>query len=693
MSLMLFAIIAGFIVVIMGGAIMLFSQLYKKVEQGKALIVNTMAAEPDVTFTGRHVLPVFHRSETMDISVKTIEIDRRGKEGLICRDNVRADIKVAFFVRVNKTAEDVLKVAQMIGCVRASDQATLEELFNAKFSEALKTVGKQLDFVDLYTQREQFKDQIIQVIGRDLNGYVLEDAAIDFLEQTPITSLDEHNILDAQGIRKITELTAIEHVKTNFSSNNEKKLITKQNVETQEAILELQRQQADAEAKQKREIANIQAREAAEIAKVQAEEKLRAETARLKTAEAIEVQTENKQREVEVAAKNRERVVGVETERVEKDRALEAIAREREVELLRIDKEKALEVQRKEIQEVIRQRISVERAVAEEEEAIKALRVVEEAKRTKEAQVIGAEAKASEGLIAQTRAAEASETAAKFKARERIHLAEAELEAADKHASAQVRLAEGSQAQAAAAGLASARVREAEAVAHEKYGLADAKVVFERMQAEARGKEANASAIEQVGLAEAKVLREKGDATASAVEKQLTAEAAGLAEKAKSMKALDQAGRGHEEFRLKLEKAKAVELAELAMQQSVAEAQARVLAEAFKSANIDIVGGDGMFFDRMINAISMGKAADGVIKGSENAQTLLKDYLSGAKSLPADLKDVLMEPRLSSADVQSLSLAAVLGKLIVETEDTGTRDGLRSLLEKAKSLGLADKSS
>jgi uncharacterized membrane protein YqiK len=48
----------------------------------------------------------------MDISLKTIEIDRRGQEGLICKDNIWADIKVAFFVRVNKSPEDVIRVAQ-----------------------------------------------------------------------------------------------------------------------------------------------------------------------------------------------------------------------------------------------------------------------------------------------------------------------------------------------------------------------------------------------------------------------------------------------------------------------------------------------------------------------------------------------------------------------------------------------------
>ena len=134
--------------------------MFRKVEQGKALIVSKVR-RVDVTFTGAVVLPVLHKAEIMDISVKTIEIARTGREGLICRDNIRADIRITFFVRVNKTTEDVIKVAQAIGTTRASSETTLQELFSAKFSEALKTVGKQLDFVDLYTKRNEFRDQII----------------------------------------------------------------------------------------------------------------------------------------------------------------------------------------------------------------------------------------------------------------------------------------------------------------------------------------------------------------------------------------------------------------------------------------------------------------------------------------------------------------------------------------------------
>jgi uncharacterized membrane protein YqiK len=601
MEMLVILVGAGLLLFVLFITALMIAKFYRKVEQGKALIVNKMKAEPEVTFTGATVLPIIHKAEVMDISVKTIEIDRRGKEGLICRDNIRADIKVTFFVRVNKTIEDVIKVAQSIGCARASDPRTLEELFSAKFSEALKTVGKQLDFVDLYTKRDEFRDAIVNLIGRDLNGYVLEDAAIDFLEQTPLAALDPLNILDAQGIRKITELTAAENVRTNQFTNHERKAIKKQDVEAAEAIFELERQEADAKAKQQREIESVKARELAELQKIQAEERLRSEQARITTDEAVAIAEENKKRQIEVAEKNRERVIGVETERVEKDRMIEAVARERAVELAQIEKEKALEVERKLIQDVIRERVAVERTVVEEQERIKSVQVLEEAKRNREAVVIAAEAEAQEALVKDIKAAEAAEQAATHHAKERVTLAEAELEAADREARAKIRLAEGTQAEAAASGLAEAKVKEADAIASEKHGLALIRV-----------KEADAQAVAKLGAAEASVLREKA-----------FAEAQGIQEKAASLKQLDPASREHEEYRLRIDNERLLGMETIRVRQAVEEAKARILGVALENANIDIVGGDGQFLDRIVNSISTGKGVEAFLKESETAQAVL----------------------------------------------------------------------
>jgi uncharacterized membrane protein YqiK len=608
------AVIIGAVLLLMALFVVgvMIAKFYRKVEQGKALIVNKMKADPEVTFTGATVLPIIHKAEVMDISVKTIEIDRRAKDGLICRDNIRADIKVTFFVRVNKTVEDVIKVAQSIGCVRASDHTTLEALFSAKFSEGLKTVGKQLDFVDLYTKRHEFRDAIINLIGRDLNGYVLEDAAIDYLEQTPIVNLDPMNILDAQGIRKITELTSSEHVRTNEFQNTELKLTKKQDVEAAEAILELDRQQADATAKQQREIESVRAREAAELKKIQAEERLRAEAARIATDEAVAVAEQNKQRQIEVATKNRERVVGIETERVEKDRMLEQVTRERAVALSQIEKEKALEVEKKAIQDVIRERVVVERSVVEEQERIKTVVMVEDAKRNREAVIIAAEAEAQERLVKDIKAAEAAEQASVHQAKERVTRAEAELEAADREAKAKIRMAEGTLAQDAAPGLAEAKVKEADAIATEKQGMAQVRV-----------REAQAGAMQKVGAAEASVLRDKALAEAQGIQEKLVAEANGIEKKAAAMKELDTASREHEEFRLRIETERLLGTESIRARQAVEEAKAQILGTALQNAKIDIVGGDGQFLDRIVNSVGMGKSIDAFLAESETAKAVM----------------------------------------------------------------------
>ena len=228
----------GFVVIVMGAAF-LASNFYRKVGPEEAIVRSGMGGLKAITGAGIGVIPVIHRWEQMDLSVKRIEIKRKGEQGLICKDNMRADIEVAFFVRVNNTREDILQVAQALGCKRASEQAALIELFDAKFSEALKTVGKHFNFVELYLERDKFKEEILKVIGTDLNGYVLDDCAIDYLEQTPLEMMNPQNILDAEGIKKITDLTAREFILANDITREKEKTVKKQDVEAREAILEL----------------------------------------------------------------------------------------------------------------------------------------------------------------------------------------------------------------------------------------------------------------------------------------------------------------------------------------------------------------------------------------------------------------------------------------------------------------------
>ncbi|WP_114783494.1 flotillin family protein [Botryobacter ruber] len=686
------------------GIIAFVIKMYQKAIQGEAL-VRTGLGDTKVSFSGMFVVPVIHKLEVMDITLKTIVIARTGSEGLICKDNLRADIKVNFFLRVNKTPEDVVQVAQSIGCKRASDHAALEGLFDAKFSEALKTVGKHFDFVELYQAREEFKRQILQTIGTDLNGYILDDCAIDYLEQTPLTNLNENNILDAEGIKKIIDLTAKQKVQANLIEREKEKTIKKQNVEAQETILELEKQLAENEEKQRREIANIKARENAEMEKVRQEERLKAEKARIQTDEEVKIAEQNRDRQVLVAERSKERTDAVETERVQQARALEANERERIVALAQIEKEKAIEEERKNIQSIIRERVTVEKAVVEEQEKIKDTVAFAEADRVKSVAIKNAEKEAEEALVKEIKSAEAARQAAEFRAKQLLIDAEAEQASATNRAQAIKLMAEAEAKQAAALGLSEAQVMEAKAHARQLEGEAEAMVIAAKAKAQAE-------ADEKVGLVAAKVAKERGIADASVVEnlaaaeekrglaearvagEKFTVDAKGIEEKAEAMRKLDGVGKEHEEFKLRLEKDKSIELAQINIQKDIAASQAEVIAEALKAAKIDIVGGETMFFDQIVGSITKGKQVDRLVSNSNVLEsvkdTFFKADSHGHVDFKANLQRFVNQFGMDTEDVRNLSVSALLLKMM-QHADEHTLSTLKQLTTTATAMGIADK--
>ncbi|MBL9176367.1 MAG: hypothetical protein JNL10_22680, partial [Verrucomicrobiales bacterium] len=99
--LILFLILIG--LVVLAGFVVL---CVRKIHPGKAGISVGLGGLR-VAFDYMIRLPIVQNFEEMDISVKKLEIHRKGKDGLVCKDNIRADISVAFYIRVEATEESV----------------------------------------------------------------------------------------------------------------------------------------------------------------------------------------------------------------------------------------------------------------------------------------------------------------------------------------------------------------------------------------------------------------------------------------------------------------------------------------------------------------------------------------------------------------------------------------------------------
>ena len=703
-------------------------------------------------------VPILQQLQIMDLSVKKLEVVRKSKDGLICEDNIRADIEVVFYVRVNDEKSevdgktdfhDIKTVATQVGCERASEIELLKQLFEAKFSEALKSAGKKMQFEKLYTDRIPFRQEIIDTIGSDLNGYTLEDVAIDYLEQTPLDAHDPNNVLDSVGRAKIVELTAQMEEKENQRKVNLAEEINKQNTAKQETIneqnrnMELQIKNKDIEtevaqreldrtneqhlAAQTREVEVTKAEESAITEKSVQEARKESENARLNTEEDVEVRTVQKDRSVQEARVNLDKdLLRLEEEKKESGQQAE-VDRERRVGLSTQEKEAAiiaaafgvaeskagLEAKEKEVTTQHQQRLDVE-ADMSAERARRVLNIEAEARAEADQKrdLIAAQAdydvrqkKADALKYEDVTKAEADKLEAEQTAEQIQITADAEAKASEKRNHAMQQQAEGTAAMQAAAGYAEANVTKAKAEAktvdadaEKALGLAEAAVIEAQGKAsgtakaaegegEAKGIAAKGTAegvsIESKGVAEGKSVEAIRLAEAQGAEKMGLAEALAKTEMAKAIELFNKASQDHEEFRLQLDKDKDVELADINIKKDIADAQARVMGEALKSANIDLVGGEQDFFDRVVSSVSQGKVVDRLVDNSQTITDVKNTFFNGDPDhLKNKLAGWIKASGLKSEDVKNLTISALLASMVSKTEDNSLR-GLMRAAEKA----------
>ena len=263
-----FVIGLGVLLVLLLGLVGLFKAFYRKVDQGTALIVNDMSTQPKVHFTGALIIPVLYKAEVMQISLITMQIDRRGKEGLICRDNIRADIEVASSSASTRPEATCCKVAQgrrlrprvgPAGDRRAVRREVLRGAEDGRQAVRLRRAVR--------TSATSSRTRSSRSSARTSTATCSKTWPSTTSSRRRSACWTSNNILDAEGIKKITELTAAQKiVATNELRAEREGRSRSKNVEAREAILALERQLAEAEAQAEARDRDHPAREEAETA-------------------------------------------------------------------------------------------------------------------------------------------------------------------------------------------------------------------------------------------------------------------------------------------------------------------------------------------------------------------------------------------------------------------------------------------
>src|SRR4051812_3420901 len=409
------------------------TRLYRKTSANMAFVRTGMGGVKVVQDGGTLVIPVVHQVIPVSMETMRLNVERRGPHALITKDNLRVDLSAEFYIKVQANGDDILQAARSLGGRNVQPEA-VSDLVEDKLVSALRTVAATKELVELHAKRDEFAQAVQEILRHDLasNGLTLESVTISSLDQTDPTQLQDRNVFDAQGLRKIAEITQRAKVQRNEIEQEAAQLVVAKNVSTRKKVLDMERDQAEFEAEQRAKVANVRAireREVAEFKLHQEEAVSKRDIEKMKNIETAEVDrtlaVEQAQvmKQVAMVAKLREQ----EQAQILKKQAMEVAERAREVAIAEKERERAAA------------QAEVLNAEAEREAAkqrVLTVQVTGEAEREAEKKLIAAKQEVNQSKIRE-------ETNADVLAYMRVKEAEAERQAADLQYEAKLRLAEG----------------------------------------------------------------------------------------------------------------------------------------------------------------------------------------------------------------------------------------------------------
>ncbi|MBO6936382.1 MAG: hypothetical protein JJ863_15530 [Deltaproteobacteria bacterium] len=401
----LVAYITGSVVLVLASILGVFTRLYQKTKASEAFVRTGAGGRKVIMDGGAIIVPFVHELVRVSLETLKLRVIRQNEDALITQDKLRADIHAEFFVRVQPDRESILQASRSLG-ERMTDESAVRALVEDKLVSALRTAAAMKTLEQLNSERDEFLTEVMKLVENDLlsNGLILETVTISRLDQTDEAFLKESNIFDAQGRRKIAEITQTNLTERNRLVREGEQARKAQDVQTQQRVLDLEQTEREARARQAAEIAKVEA-ETDQAAKAKAIAATReVELAEIRKAEALEVASREQQRSVEIAEREKqERIAEAERKRAAAERALAEAEAEREL---------------------ARQRVET-------------VKVTEEAERQKARAVLEAQAQAETAFVAEQRKADADAYTRQKQAEAQKLSADAEAEAIRKKAEAE----------------------------------------------------------------------------------------------------------------------------------------------------------------------------------------------------------------------------------------------------------------
>ncbi|MCI0612254.1 hypothetical protein L0244_04620, partial [bacterium] len=150
-------------ILILTALIVSITKLYRKTSANEAFVRTGMGGSKVILDGGTMVVPVVHKLVNVSLETMKLEVERKGADALITKDNLRVDVKAEFYIKVQANSEDILNAARSLG-EKSVDAASVGKLVFEKLVSALRSVAATKELIELHSKRDEFASAVQEIV-------------------------------------------------------------------------------------------------------------------------------------------------------------------------------------------------------------------------------------------------------------------------------------------------------------------------------------------------------------------------------------------------------------------------------------------------------------------------------------------------------------------------------------------------
>lgn len=313
--IILLALLALFALV----AIWFLHRYYAKATLDAALVRTGLGGCRVVTDGGCLSLPILHRVQKVSMGALNLSISRESRDAVLTRDQLRADIRFEFELRVAPTTEGISTAAQALGSRISRGGDTVKDVFEGALVDAIQRAAAARTLEEIHLDRSGFSDDVAEAIEAQAAklGLTLVSASLVAVDQSDLSQWNENNAFNAHGMRRLAELVANQRKERVRIESEADVAVRESRLAQHRRQLELKREERESEIAQQERLAKLEADAKSREDRARDDARLASEAARIeneKQVKSTQVECDEALRKAEMAA-----IRTLEEEKIEND--------------------------------------------------------------------------------------------------------------------------------------------------------------------------------------------------------------------------------------------------------------------------------------------------------------------------------------------------------------------------------------